>query len=585
MPSRRLCLLVATACLVTVSPAFGAVAASSRGSAPAAATSRVDGSTTVTYDVPTRRGTLHLEVVHPTWHGSIVRAPAILTYSPYSVLGRNGDAGAFVPHGYARMYADVVGTGDSGGCYDYGGLGEQESGHDLIEWVAAQRWSTGKVGMIGGSYDGTTQYAAAITHPRHLTTIIPEAAISRWYDYAYSGGMRYTDSSEQYGKEGLTRATDEGADTPAGFDFGFAIPPPTDVTDPNFAVRVRSKLRVCQQADHTLHGYSTTPTYDAFWRERDYVSRLPTVTIPVLVASNWGDYNVKQVESWDAYHALTHSRFRRYYMGTRWAGHGTPPGSAYGAVVQAWFAHYLQGADNGLEHSLPPVTTQTSDSSGPGSYTSGAEPRTRGAVFAAATDGTLVSGPAPGTGTRSFTITGTGTEAARGADYTDGGGAAGFLAFVSAPLTHDLHYYGEPVVTVRTTTGRSFLGLTPALLDVDPATRRGSTATTGDAVVAIDRGWLDSRYRQGLDRVVGLPAGKPFAFTVALKPSDYIVRKGHRLVLLVQSEELDWAAATPDATCARADCATWTVGTGGLQTTVTFPEVLPPSTHGRPGRA
>ena len=38
-------------------------------------------------------------------------------------------------------------------------------GYDLIEWIAAQPWCTGKVGMIGDSYWSWTQYAAAIAQP------------------------------------------------------------------------------------------------------------------------------------------------------------------------------------------------------------------------------------------------------------------------------------------------------------------------------------------------------------------------------------------------------------------------------------
>ena len=42
------------------------------------------------------------------------------------------------------------------------------------------------VAMTGGSYDGTTATAAAVEPPKGLATIVPEAAIGRWYDYAYS---------------------------------------------------------------------------------------------------------------------------------------------------------------------------------------------------------------------------------------------------------------------------------------------------------------------------------------------------------------------------------------------------------------
>jgi len=92
----------------------------------------------------------------------------ILTYSPYSVLGRNGDADHWVPKGYARAYADVIGTGNSGGCYDYGGNREKRTGHDVVEWISRQRWTTGRSGCSAVSYDGTTQYATAVTHPRGL---------------------------------------------------------------------------------------------------------------------------------------------------------------------------------------------------------------------------------------------------------------------------------------------------------------------------------------------------------------------------------------------------------------------------------
>ncbi|MDQ3953094.1 MAG: CocE/NonD family hydrolase, partial [Actinomycetota bacterium] len=156
------------------------------------------------YIIKTRVGRLYAEVIHPTRDGKIVKAPTILTISPYSSLGRNGDAERWVPRGYARAYVDVVGTGNSGGCYDYGADRERKSGYDVVEWIAKQKWSNGKVGMIGGSYDGTTATATATMDPPHLTTIVPESAISRWYSYAYSGGMRYAFNNEKLGNQGPT---------------------------------------------------------------------------------------------------------------------------------------------------------------------------------------------------------------------------------------------------------------------------------------------------------------------------------------------------------------------------------------------
>ena len=86
-----------------------------------------------------------------------------------------------MPRGYARAVADVPGTGNSGGCWDYGGTLERQAGYDLVEWLGTRPWSSGRVGMIGGSYDGTTANMVAADNAPHLATIVPEVAIGRWY--------------------------------------------------------------------------------------------------------------------------------------------------------------------------------------------------------------------------------------------------------------------------------------------------------------------------------------------------------------------------------------------------------------------
>ncbi len=86
--------------------------------------------------------------------------PAILEYLPYR--RRDGTAERdftthpyFAGHGYAAVRVDIRGTGDSDGVI----LGEylkqeQDDGLEIIAWIAAQPWCTGKVGMIGISWGG-----------------------------------------------------------------------------------------------------------------------------------------------------------------------------------------------------------------------------------------------------------------------------------------------------------------------------------------------------------------------------------------------------------------------------------------------
>ncbi|MBW1824421.1 MAG: CocE/NonD family hydrolase, partial [Deltaproteobacteria bacterium] len=71
-------------------------------------------------------------------------------------------------------------------------------GYDVIEWVAKQPWSNGKVGMWGGSNEGKNQYATAQANPPHLNCIMPAltttntneyGSIGRNYEQLYLGGV------------------------------------------------------------------------------------------------------------------------------------------------------------------------------------------------------------------------------------------------------------------------------------------------------------------------------------------------------------------------------------------------------------
>ena len=539
--------------------------------APAAPAAPVYGTKVETYLVKTRHGQIFTEVARPVQGTKLVKGPAILTYSPYSILSagdRTGGWGGYVSQGYVRVFADVVGTGNSGGCYDYGGKREKETGYDLVEWIAKQKWSTGKVGMIGGSYEGTTATAAAVMRPPHLTTIIPEAAISRWYGYAYSGGIRYFLTNEMASHQGPGAATDEGFDTPLLFDFGFAIPPPLDPTGPDWAARVESTVTPCEEIEHTQRGYDDTPDYDKFWIERDYLRDADKITIPVLVAHNWGDWNVKQEEAINLYEALDNSRNAKLFMGTRWDGHGTPSGGPEGyvfeSVVKAWFDHYLMGMENGIEK-MPDVISQMSDYDGAGAYYAGKRPNTTPvSLIAQETPKTspedyqwkllptkpIVGGfrpPTPAT----FPSAGINTEshaAHHGRTNHD------WFWFETPLLAKDTRIFGNIKVQIYSTVQRKWVTFTPSIIDVNPAAhvQVGSQhigSTEKEGLVAVTRGWLDSRYRNGLGKQVDVKPGGQFGMTVVTKPQDYTFKKGHLIGLNIQTEINEWSLPKPYPGC------------------------------------
>ena len=251
-----------------------------------------------------------------------------------------------MPRGYARAVADVIGTRNSSGCWDYGGAAEQQSGVDLVNFLSRRSWSNGKVAMIGGSYDGTTanMVAARGDDARGLAGIVPIAAISRWYGYAYSHGVRYSGNSQ--------RPTDEGIDTPLAFDFGFGRTPPTD---PSAIDAALDRIRPCDAVRHTLEGYNRSPDYDAFWLERDYRKDARRFAVPALIAHGWQDFNVKQEEGVELFKALDGSPFKKLFMFQD--GHGSPPDAAFLPVLDAFFERTLMGRASGIE-AMPAVMTQ-----------------------------------------------------------------------------------------------------------------------------------------------------------------------------------------------------------------------------------
>ena len=102
-----------------------------------------------------------------------------------------GDPAYFTARGYVQIIADVRGTGQSEGEY-LGWISPQEArdGYDLIEWMAAQPWCDGNVGMVGISYFGTVQLPVAAEQPPHLKAIMPWNAPADFYrESTHHGGI------------------------------------------------------------------------------------------------------------------------------------------------------------------------------------------------------------------------------------------------------------------------------------------------------------------------------------------------------------------------------------------------------------
>src|SRR5271154_4098085 len=141
--------------------------------------------------IPARDGTqLEAWITKPS--NIKAKAPTFLTLTQYDIDGgRHGDSAGYYAHrGYAFVQAYVRGRGQSGGVKS-DSLGAQvgRDGHDLVEWIAAQPWSDGRVVMFGGSFVGMTQWHTAAQHPPHLAAIAPYVAIYPGWDVPNTNGI------------------------------------------------------------------------------------------------------------------------------------------------------------------------------------------------------------------------------------------------------------------------------------------------------------------------------------------------------------------------------------------------------------
>ncbi|SEG55255.1 hypothetical protein SAMN05444920_103121 [Nonomuraea solani] len=319
------------------------------------------------------------------------RFPGIVyDYNAYDQLEAQGRAAAyFVERGYAAAICNVRGSGDSPGHLDPFSGQEQRDNYDLIEWLAAQPWSTGRIGQTGVSYGGHSSLLVAVNKPPHLTAIIPVDGISDWYENTiYRGGI--------------------------------------------YSARIRDWQR--SVAPDTLRTYAEHPLYDDFWRERSVKSRWKDLDVPVLEIAGWYDrYRQGMVDNFQA------RKQNVWLVAGPWV-HGWPAGQpadiGNGAYL-AWWDRWLARRP-GTPLPAAKITSYETPGTGWRQFQSWPPPGTRGQRLGLGADGRLSADPgAPAT--RTFEVN---TQPAAG-------GAGQRLSFTTGPLERDLVLAGEIQARVR----------------------------------------------------------------------------------------------------------------------------------------
>lgn len=227
--------------------------------------------------VPMRDGVrLSTNVFLPT-EGT--RLPTILIRTPYGKGVRLvPNYQAFVDHGYAVVMQDVRGRYDSEGHFEEL-RHEPEDGDDTLNWIARQPWSNGRIGMIGGSYLGITQWMAALRKNPHLKAIFPVVSGDDDYrDRYYSpGGAVQIGHRLEWMAENLRVPGYQ----PDFNRFVWHLPLRT------------ADLAATGRAVELYREAMNHPEYDGYWRAISVREHLEEIHIPVFAAGGWYDNYVE----------------------------------------------------------------------------------------------------------------------------------------------------------------------------------------------------------------------------------------------------------------------------------------------------
>ncbi|MBI1753895.1 MAG: CocE/NonD family hydrolase [Acidobacteria bacterium] len=116
------------------------------------------------------------------------KLPTAFQFTIYANEYNHSEALHSASEGFVGLVANTRGKRHSRGPvepYEHDG----EDAAAVIDWIARQPWSDGRVGMYGGSYEGFTQWAAAKHRPKALVSIMPSVAVAPGIDVPMEGGV------------------------------------------------------------------------------------------------------------------------------------------------------------------------------------------------------------------------------------------------------------------------------------------------------------------------------------------------------------------------------------------------------------
>lgn len=281
--------------------------------------------------------------------GKAGRVPTVLVRTPY---GKGEDVEGyfrFVQRGYAVVIQDTRGREDSTGEW-LPNYYEVEDGDDTLNWIAAQDWSDGNVGMTGGSYLGYVQWAAAASGNPHLKAMLSNVtAGSAFGDMPRRGGCFDSGMmawafmmTEQRMRQDLMEQDN--------WDEILDIRPLNTITQKVLGHEVPFLTKWLEHKD-----------MDELWKMSDWKARYKGGPVPALIMSGWFDDNgMGTTEALDLVRDWPEGTWKTILGPWKHSGnadydiHNVYMGEdalRYDMDIQCmkWLEHFLKGKENGIE--------------------------------------------------------------------------------------------------------------------------------------------------------------------------------------------------------------------------------------------
>ena len=270
-------------------------------------------------------------------------APAIVDAIPY----RMDDLTASYASDYERLCEegdfavcrlDLRGTGSSEGiALDEYHAQEQADVCEVIAWLAAQDWCSGKVGMYGTSWGGFNSIQVAMERPPALHAIVP----------IYASDDRYTDDVHYMG--GVLKAIDL-VDWVIYMAACNVLPPVPAVYGEGWRDEWRRRI---EGTEPWLLRWLAEQDDGPYWRHGSLRPAYDRITCPTMIVAGWADgYTNIALRAFEAMSCPV-----RVIIGP-WSHMSTAtsiPGPHIDLVPELirWFSRWLRGERNGVDEEPP----------------------------------------------------------------------------------------------------------------------------------------------------------------------------------------------------------------------------------------